>query len=299
MLVNPNKPVEQLRQVTSAAMSKWKRDGQGTGWRIEYCTMRIRLLATLFILGAHQALAQSTIVHVPGPCFWILGYDFTPRASLDMNQDGRSDFSFSASPWICTMDIPTSFCSQSVFVGISATNSILIQGMYAASVPPGGWIGQSAPTNTEWSTGSTTYLCIYWHSPREGTSGARGSIGEQGEGYLGVRFSAADGNHYGWIFVTGQSVMEWAYEMRPNCPIQAGARPVPVPLRKISIQRPGYLRLAAETETGKAYQVQVKASLRDVAWSNLSFALPASSTNTLVDIPLTDRTGVYRVVEAD
>lgn len=222
-----------------------------------------------------------------------------PKGSLDLNQDGRSDFSFASGVWVCTMDIPSSFCSQSVFVGIPPTNSILIQGRYAASVPPGGWIGQSAPTNTEWSTGSPAYLCTYWHSPRYGTSGVDGPIGEQGEGYLGVRFSAADGDHYGWIFIKGFFVMEWAYEMRPNYPIQAGAKPVPVPLSKISIQRPGYLRLAAETETGKAYQVQFKASLHDVAWSNLSFALPASSSNILVDIPLTDRTGIYRVVEAD
>ena len=260
--------------------------------------MKTRLLATLLILSAPWAWAQSTIVYSPGPGFWI-PVDFVPSATLDMNQDGTVDFTFSAGPWICTMDVPTSYCSQSVFVGTPATNSILNQGYFIASVPPGEWIGNSAPTNEVWSTGSYTYLCTYWNSPRYGTSGVEGPIGEQGEGYLGVRFSATDGDHYGWIFVKGQSVVDWAYEMRPYYPIRAGAKPVPVLLTHTSIQRPGYLRVAAETETGKAYQVQVKASLLDFSWSNLSFALPASSTSTLVDIPMTDQKAFYRVVEAD
>ena len=260
--------------------------------------MKTYLLATLIMLSARLAWAQSTIVYTPGPSFWIPG-DLGPSASLDMNQDGTVDFSFSYSPWICTMDVPTSFCSQSFFVGISATNSILNQGYFIAGIPLDDWIYNVAPTNTAWSTGGYTYLYTYWNSPRDGTSGVEGPIGEQGEGYLGVRFSAADGYHYGWIFVKGQSVVDWAYEMRPGYPIRAGAKPVPVPLTHTSIQRPGYLRVAAETETGMAYQVQVKASLLDFSWSNLSFALPASSTSTLVDIPMTDEKAFYRVVEAD
>lgn len=144
----------------------------------------------------------------------------------------------------------------------------------------------------------TLVLYIYWDSPRDGTSGFYGEIGEQGEGYIGVRFAASDGNHYGWVFVQGSSIVDWAYEVRPNQPIRAGAKPVPVPLPYASVDRPGYLRLVAETESRKAY-LQVKDSLLDFAWSNLSFALPAGSTNILVDVPLTDQKAFYRVVEAD
>jgi hypothetical protein len=126
-----------------------------------------------------------------------------------------------------------------------------------------------------------------------------GPIGEQGSGYLGVRFYTVDGDHYGWVYVQGWSVVDWAYETRPNQPIRAGAKPVPVPLSHASIERPGYFRLVAETENGKAYQVQTKESLLDFSWSNLSFALPAGSTNTLVDIPMTGEKRFYRVVEAD
>ncbi|GEM_PF-1491750 len=100
-----------------------------------------------------------------------------------------------------------------------------------------------------------------WTSPRYGTSGVNGPIGEQGQGFFGVRFSAADGNHYGRGFAQGQGVVDWVFESRPNQPIRAGAKPVPVFLAHTSIQRAGYLRVAAETETGKADQVQVKAGL--------------------------------------
>lgn len=55
----------------------------------------------------------------------------------------------------------------------------------------------------------------------------------------------------------------------------------------------------AETESGKAYQVQTKESLSDFSWRNLSFVLPASSTNALVDIPMTGKKAFFRVVEAD
>lgn len=261
-------------------------------------TMKRLLLYAFLVLVAQWTWAQSTIVYTPGPEFPI-PWSFGPSATLDMNQDGSIDFTFSMGPSTCTMDVPTSFCSQPFYVGIPATNSILNQGNYAASVPFGEWIGNSVSSNMIWSMSDHTYLFISWSSPRYGTSGVYGPIGEQGEGYLGVRFFAADGDHYGWVYVEGWSIVDWAYETRSNQPIRAGAKPVPVPLTNVSVERPGYLRLAAETQDGKAYQVQTKESLLDFSWINLGFVLPASSTNTLVDLPITCHKAFYRVVEAD
>lgn len=224
---------------------------------------------------------------------------FSPSASVDMNQDGTNDFTLSAGMWICTMDIPTSYCGQSLYIEMPPSSSVLNQGVYVASIPFGEWIGNSGPSNTSWSTHNYSYLLRYWHSERYGTSGVNGPIGEQGQGYFGIRLSAEDGDHYGWVFVQGQTLVEWAYESRPNQPIRAGAKPVPVPLTQSSIERPGYLRIVAETENGKAYQVQVKDSLLDFAWSNLHFALPASGTSISVDLPMTERRAFYRIVEAD
>ncbi len=269
-------------------------------WCIMNSAMKKMLLYALLAISAQWTWAQSTIVYSPGPEFPI-PWPFGPAATLDMNQDGTIDFSFSLGPTTCTMDVPTSYCSQPAHVGIPATNSILNQGNYAASVPFGEWIGNSVASNMIWSMSDYTYLFISWSSPRYGTSGVYGPIGEQGEGYLGVRFSAMDGEHYGWVYVQGWSIVDWAYETRTDQPIRAGARPapLPVPITHAAIERPGYLRLAAETQNGKAYQVQTKGNLSDPSWTDLSFVLPASSTNTLVDIPMTDPKAFFRVVEAD
>ena len=258
--------------------------------------MKIRLLVTLLILSAPWVWAQSTIVYSPGPDFWI-PQAYEPSAKLDMNQDGAIDFTFSQGFWIASHDYPSSSGIQDIYVGLPTSNYILNQGTFVASVSSGEWIGLSPPVDMAWSTHTYAYLFAYWF--RDGSSGVYGPIGQQGQGYLGVRFNSGNDIHYGWIFVQGLSIVDWAYESRPNQPIRAGAKPIPVPLTQASIQRPGYFRMAAETETGKAYQVQIKTSLLDFSWSNLSFALPAGSTNTFVDIPLTNQKAFYRVVEAD
>lgn len=256
------------------------------------------LMCALLAIGAQYAWAQSTIVYVPGPAFWF-PWSFGPPASLDMNQDAAIDFTFAQGASVCTADVPPSMCEQSFYVGSPRTNAVLKQGYFAASVPSGEWIGGSPLSNAVWAVGGSPHLFIAWSSPRNGTSGVYGPIGEEGEGYIGVRFSAADGDHYGWIHVQGSSIVDWAYETRPNQPIRAGARPVPVPLSHASVERPGFLRLVAETENGKTYQVQTKENLLDSSWSNLSFALPANSTNAQVDIPMMGEKAFYRVVEAD
>ena len=76
-------------------------------------------------------------------------------------------------------------------------------------------------------------------------------------------------------------------------------RPVMVPLAVPVVVRAGFLRLSWLSETGKAYQVQSKASLDAFGWTNLNFAVPATSTNTLLDLPMSGATQFFRVVAAD
>lgn len=59
------------------------------------------------------------------------------------------------------------------------------------------------------------------------------------------------------------------------------------------------MRLTAATEIGKAYQVQAKARLDAFPWSNLDFVIPATTTNTMVDLPMAAPAQFFRVVEAD
>jgi hypothetical protein len=132
--------------------------------------------------------------------------------------------------------------------------------------------------------------------------------------FMGIQFQIGSEWHYGWVRLRGGTVgvyggilylappawiLDWAYETRPDTPILTGAKPVPVLLASPGIIRHGYLRLQWPSEIGKAYQVQAKARLDAFTWTNLNFAIPASATNTMVDLPMTGAAQFFRVVEAD
>jgi hypothetical protein len=259
--------------------------------------MKPIVLVYLFMVGSQWAWSQSTVAYTDGTAFQIPG-EFLP-ATIDLDRDGSADFGFFSSGPICTMDVPASLCSLPFYVTALGTNSLLIQTNYAALLSAGDRIGQDTSTNEVWWGGGGVMLLTWWWSPRFGTSGSTGPLAALGEGYLGVRFSGVDGMHYGWVHVRDTVVIDWAYETRPGVTIRAGAKPAPVPLASPQVVRLGYLRLTAATEIGKAYQVQVKGHLNAFPWSNLSFVIPATTTNIIVDLPMTAATQFFRVVEAD
>ena len=260
-------------------------------------TMRRIVLVLLFTVCSHWAWSQSTIAYTDGPAFQIPD-EFVP-ATIDLDHDRSPDFSLFSSIPICTMDVPTSGCSSSFYVTALGSNALLVQTNYAAVLSAGDWVGPDTSTNGVWWGGGNVTLLTWWWSPRYGTSGYSGPLATLVEGYLGVRFSSADGMHYGWVHVRQTVVINWAYETRPDVPIRAGARPVPVPLASPEAVRPGYLRLKAATEIGKAYQVQVRGDLNAFPWTNLNFVIPATTTNMMVDLPMTAAAQFFRVVEAD
>jgi hypothetical protein len=191
-----------------------------------------------------------------------------------------------------------SYCWYSYFVTPLGANALLTQTNYAAALSAGDRVGPDSSTNGFYWYGGMVAILTWWYTPS--TSGTNGPLGILGEGYLGVRFSGADGVHYGWVHVVHDRIaMDWAYETRPGVPITAGAKPVPVPLASPEVVRPGYLRLKAATEAGKAYQVQAKGYLSALLWTNLSFVIPAATTNLVVDMPMTAQPQYFRVVEAD
>jgi len=123
-------------------------------------------------------------------------------------------------------------------------------------------------------------------------------------GLLGVSLQINGRTHYGWIRMSDVSQVsfilhDWAYETRPGVPIKAGAKPVVVPTAAPQVVRPGYLRLKWPSEVGKAYQVQAKTRLDAVRWTDLSFVIPATSTETMVDLPMEGAAQFFRVIEAD
>jgi hypothetical protein len=117
------------------------------------------------------------------------------------------------------------------------------------------------------------------------TAGWGGPVTPPGRAFLGVRFYSTDGLHYGWIqaqlpapitltngigTLDGPPViLDWAYETRPNASILAGAVPVPVPIAAPQIVQTKAIRLAWQSQTNLAYQIQYKDQLDAPLWANL------------------------------
>ncbi len=134
--------------------------------------------------------------------------------------------------------------------------------------------------------------------------------------YIGVRFSASDGVHYGALQViawndgdplvdnTGGMIFGYGYNLVPNAPFTLSTiPPVPVRVDESSQVRSGYLRLRWSTDAGAAlgtaYQVQSRSDLINGSWTDLPFVVIATGTNTLVDVPMGGGAGFFRVVKAD
>ncbi len=124
--------------------------------------------------------------------------------------------------------------------------------------------------------------------------------------YMGVEFEIDGELHYGWVGVdcsiagvNGGWVTEYAYQTRPGVAIKAGAKLVVVPTAAPEVARPGYLRLNWPSELGKAYQVQTRTRMDALRWMNLSFVIPATATDTMVDVPMVGAAQFFRVIEAD
>ncbi len=182
----------------------------------------------LFGCFASALTGAQTIAYFAGPAFTAAG------TQLDINADGVPDFSFFMGQPICTASIPPC-CTFPHYVD-GGTNELLGTD-YASLIPLGALIGSNAEGET-WTTG--TLLTVYhsgWSFPDPTPDPYYfGPLGSLGVGYLGVRFYATDGLHYGWVRIrlpaTYQNqtlpefispvVMEWAYETRPNTPIHAG-----------------------------------------------------------------------------
>ena len=138
-------------------------------------------------------------------------------------------------------------------------------------------------------------------------------VGMPGFGeYMGVRFRIRGEWHYAWVrFGLLQdtswplpqpgwpSVLEYAYERRPAVQILAGSKPVAMLLAPPEVVRPGQLRLKWAAQVGTTYQVQAKKALDAFAWTNLSFSVPATATNIMVDLPMESSPQFFRVIEAD
>jgi hypothetical protein len=171
---------------------------------------------------------------------------------VDLNDDGAIDFHFDGSTG-CTLSIPGHCWSSYTINGFNDPydwdqgfngNGLLVKGSFAAPLLQGTPVSANV-SGVEWLDGfgslyieGLTFDTDTLFNPRP--EGPR-------FGYLGARFSAADGTHYGWMRVLLEpwwqpplqsgdyvfhlqrwpEVFDWAYESTPNTPIVAGAVPEP------------------------------------------------------------------------
>ncbi len=269
---------------------------------------------SVLLLSLQPLQGQGSIVYCNGPAFQLpVIEDYANGVALAGNN--AFDCSFSTSGIRCTTDMPISFCSQSYYAAATGTNALLWQDGQICVMPAGNVIGCVVYSNTVWGDpGKGGILTSFNSSPRDGASSWTPPLQTLTNGYLGVRFCAADGAHYGWIHarLPDQSlgtngfpsefspvIVDWAYETRVNSAIMAGARTVTVLQATPQVIRQGYVRLNWQTEIGKTYQIQSKEDLSLPAWRNLDFMIVATATNAMTDIPMTSGATFYRIVEAN
>jgi hypothetical protein len=122
--------------------------------------------------------------------------------------------------------------------------------------------------------------------------------------YVGVRFWARDGLHYGVLDVAGRT--EWAlailygygYNRVAGAPLDISEIPGEERMHPPRIVRPGYIRLEWDSVIGKGYELQSK-EFWWWYWIESGVLINATATNTVVDIPLTGTAQFFRLMRMD
>jgi hypothetical protein len=204
--------------------------------------MKIKQVNCIAILlcAVLTASARDSIVYFDGPSFSIPAEG--RQIGLDVNADGTQDFIFLSPGTLTTDGLLDPDFSTPYYFGPTGTNQILTDSYGNVTIQSFGvLLGTNPPSGQTWTTPPyfpallTAYTATvngtnvnsYWYGP----------LGMLGEGYLGVKFQAADGTHFGWIRVRlpdtapgpeglplefAPVAVDWAYETRTNAPIPAG-----------------------------------------------------------------------------
>jgi hypothetical protein len=252
-----------------------------------------RIIGAIVIQLASLVVSQAkdAIVYVKPPQPILIGaYD------LDLDEDGQIDFHFysQAESSADLFVVPRRNNRALVFLPYSWLAPIsekYLIGPIQYSYP---WIGTNFP-----ATQGAALLASRGVLDPSGTRGAFVS----GITYMGVAIEIQGVTHYGWVRiqnVDGQPIayiLDWAYESRPDTAIRAGDKHIRHAPHHAgaSIVRPGHLRLHWESEPGTAYRVQHTSEING-PWVDLGFVVVASSTNCIVEVPMSNTAGFYRMV---
>jgi hypothetical protein len=253
---------------------------------------KVVLAMAVFISAAStRALRPAVIVSTPGEPIKVFGAQSVVDVPLDVDGDGSIDFNFN--------QVSTSQLTLEPTTG--GRMVVTIAGGRVTPLTSGVEIGPVLGVGgLEWAGRSSISACAAFPH-RYVCLGEFFGL----DAYIGIEFPIDGSTHYGWIrfdhfeISPGGWILEWAYETRPGVPIKAGAKPVVVPMAAPEVARAGYLRLKWPSEVGKAYQVQTKTRMDALRWTNLDFVIPATSTETMVDLPMIGAFQFFRVIEAD
>ena len=190
-------------------------------------TFTCRTILVLLSGVALVANGQGTIIYRDPPDIPVFGSGFPTIYDFDLNEDGVTDFQFSARMYQF-MAIPS---------GQNAVAAILQPpgefGSDAVAMQPGETVGANLTAPRAWAMasetiggriGSTLIECFttgcygYWQFPN-------------GTAYMGVQFYIGSEIHYGSVhlrvFSNGGYIQDWAYNTAPDQAILAGAVPEP------------------------------------------------------------------------
>jgi hypothetical protein len=170
-------------------------------------------------LGGAGAAVHGTIVHGLWP------------ANGDLNLDGLPDFTLY---WehIATTDIPVSHSSHEFGVSLG-DNLYAAVGNFALALDAGSEVGPES-VDFSWVNRRRTTLAAYAVDSPQSSDPVKsdwlGPVAGRTESFFGLRFVAADGEHFAWLRIhTDDStearilkVVDYAWETTPNTAIIAG-----------------------------------------------------------------------------
>ena len=218
-------------------------DGGGLPERLSRRWIAYALAAGAGMIGASQP-AQAGIIYTPADIYFTGGSVF-----IDLNHDGTNDFKFLITGY-------GGFAGQQLMVNgnLNVGAGVVGRAQSASALALGAMIGPKAPFLRVKS--QSALMAAAYFTSSYGTT-FRGTWGNAGDKYLGLRFAINGQAHYGWaeFNVAGPggyletTLLGYAYDTVANQAMRAGqtasapsATPEPATLGLLAL---GFLGLAA------------------------------------------------------
>jgi len=195
---------------------------------IKHLALAIMIFFNLAASPANSTIVYSGILDLNGPNF-----------SIDINNDGSSDFVTSWRTWAAGNGFSQNGYDAEMNFNMRVINTELagFSGFPGAKAPLdyGELIGPNPPNGLLWSSNSNDSMLWttvdMWNDPFVTHSGIWNNLNNK---YLGFEMGIAPDSFYGWIQLdtdafNNVTLIDYAYEGISSTPITAGATSAPVP----------------------------------------------------------------------